>query len=364
MERYDDLPLTDCHVHMRGDMVSVENLHGVMDACGYDAMALMCIALRDDRGLKTSLLGLLFKALYPGKVYAFGGLRHPESGDVPDARPYAEQARHLVEMGCDGIKLIEGKPTIRKMLGRPLDDPRYDDFYSYLEEESVPVLFHVADPESFWDPELAPPSAHERGWFYGDGTFTGKEELYAEVESVLAKHPNLRVVFAHFYFLSADLDRLERFLADHPNASIDITPGSEMYADFSAQVDRARDFFIDHADRILFGTDIMGGWSPDPGLGQREKARVADMRRFLESDDEFGWWGHELHGIALPREDLAAIYAGNFRRWAGERPQPVHMPDVLAECGRLEDLTRDAGLSEIAHDLVEIRERFEGLAAR
>ena len=362
MGRCDDLPPVDCHVHMRGDMVSVENLHGLMEACGYDGMSLMCIALRDDRGLKTGLLGLLFKALYPGKVYAFGGLRHPESGTVPDARPYAEQARHLLELGCDGIKMIEGKPTTRKMLGRPLDTPEYDGLYSYLEEESVPVLFHVADPETFWDPELAPPTAHERGWFYGDGTFTGKEELYAEAEGVLAKHPDLRVVFAHFYFLSADLDRLERFLADHPNVGVDITPGSEMYANFSAQTDRAREFFCDHADRIFFGTDIMGGWEPDPDLAQRETARVAGMRRFLETDDEFEWWGLDLHGIALPREALAAIYADNFRRWAGEKPRTVPISNVLSECERLENLTREAGLSGIADDLVQIWERFEETA--
>ncbi len=362
MGSYEDLPLADCHVHMRGDMVSVDNLRGLMDGCGYDAMALMCIALRDDRGLKTNLLGLLFKALYPERVYVFGGLRHPESGAVPDARPYAQQARRLVELGCDGIKLIEGKPTTRKMLGRPLDAREYDEFYSYLEEESVPVLFHVADPETFWDPELAPPSAHERGWFYGDGSFPDKEGLYAEFERVLAKHPDLRVVFAHFYFLSADLDRLARFLADHPGVSVDITPGSEMYVNFSARVERARQFFIDHADRILFGTDIMGGWEPDPELVQRERERVAGMRRFLETGDGFEWWGFDLHGIALPRRVLAAIYAGNFRRWAGESPRPPQMASILAECERLEDLAREGGLTDIACDLTKIRERFEGIA--
>ncbi len=363
MGHYDALPLIDCHVHMRGAMASVENLHGLMGACGYDAMALMCIALRDDHGLKTNLLGLLFKALHPGRAYVFGGIRHPESGAVPDARPYAEQARHLVGMGCDGLKMIEGKPTTRKMLERPLDAAQYDDLYSYLQDSSLPVLYHVADPETFWDPELAPPSAHERGWYYGDGTFPEKEELYSEVDRMLEKHPDLRIVFAHFYFLSADLDRLEAFLGEHPTVNVDITPGSEMYANFSRRRERAREFFIDHADRIFFGTDIMGGWEPAPELGSRSRDRVGNMRRFLETDDAFEWWGMDLQGIALPRDVLAAIYADNFRRWAGEPPKPVELPQALRECERLEAMARDAGLCDIANDLVEIYERFEDLTA-
>ena len=48
---------------------------------------------------------------------------------------------------------------------------------------------------------------------------SSKEELYAEVDEVLRRHPNLRVIFAHFYFLSADLPRAARFFDAHPEAA-------------------------------------------------------------------------------------------------------------------------------------------------
>ncbi len=357
-----ELPLVDCHVHMRG-MASLENLSGVLRECEYDAMNVLSIALRGDRGVSLNVLGLLFKLMHPGAVYAFGGLRHPESGDIVETLPYAEQARRLMKVGCDGIKLIEGKPTTRKMLDRPLDSPGYDPFYSYLEKESVPLLFHVNDPESFWDPDRVSPGARAKGWFYGDGTFPSREQIYGEAENVLRRHPNLRVVFAHFYFLSAELDRLETFLAEHPTVCVDITPNSEMYVHFTAQRERARQFFIDHADRILFGTDISGGREPEPDLGRRERERVWNMCRFLETDDEFTWWGMDLKGLGLPRAALEAVCAGNFRRWAGREPAPVPLDAAMGECGRLMIAAEEAGKKAVFSELKSIRERFRRLAS-
>ncbi len=355
-EEQKELSLIDCHVHMRG-MASLQNLTEVIEECGLDAMNVISIP-RTDEKLITNILGLLFKTRLPGKVYAFGSLRHPQYGDIDEPLSYEEQARNLLALGCDGIKMIEGKPTTRKKLGVPLDDSRYDKFYSYLEDRSVPLLFHVNDPESFWDPGRIRPGARERGWFYGDGTFPSYEELYAESANVLAKHPRLNVLFAHFYFLSDDLDRLEDFMSEHPNVKVDITPGSEMYRNFSRRPERAREFFIDHAGRIFFGTDISGDTEPDPEMAGRERDRIQNMRRFLETGDEFEWWGMDLKGIDLPREALAAIYAGNFRRWAGKEPKAVGLSAVSAECSRLAGMAREAGKQDVAEAAENVRDLF------
>jgi hypothetical protein len=68
----------------------------------------------------------------------------------------------------------------------------YDSFFAMLEKQMVPVLYHVADPEEFWDPEKAPSWAKEHGWYYGDGSYPSKEQLYTEAESVLKKFPGLK----------------------------------------------------------------------------------------------------------------------------------------------------------------------------
>ena len=58
--------------------------------------------------------------------------------------------------------------------------------FSLLEEQNVPVVIHCADPENNWDINSVAPNVIQAGWFYGDGTFCTKQELYDEVFSIIA----------------------------------------------------------------------------------------------------------------------------------------------------------------------------------
>ncbi len=97
----------------------------------------------------------------------------------------AGQVNTLWAIGRDGLKLIEGKPMVRKLLHLPLEDPVYAGMWAALEARDFPLLLHLADPEEFWHPKRPHPWAHERGWFYGDGTYPQEEALYAEVAQTL-----------------------------------------------------------------------------------------------------------------------------------------------------------------------------------
>ncbi|NIN10780.1 MAG: amidohydrolase family protein, partial [Gemmatimonadales bacterium] len=190
--------------------------------------------------LNQNPVALLVKALHPGRFYAFGGLHYKKVGG--EHEDFAEQARRLLQAGCDGMKMIEGKPTTRKALGHPLDDPMYDDYYAFMEQVGAPILFHVGDPRTFWDPELCPPMAKEHGWFYGDGSFPTLDQLYREQQSVLESFPDLRVIFAHFNFRSDDIAAARGLLDRRPQVSFDITPGGEMYVNFTEDPDLWRGF--------------------------------------------------------------------------------------------------------------------------
>jgi len=356
-----DPPLVDCHVHMRG-LNSIPNLNAIMEACGLDAINILAATPLGDENLGQNCYALLFKVLHPGRYYAFGAVRHPESGEMKDPLPYEEQARRAIAAGCDGMKMMEGKPTARKQFGKALDAPQYDPYYAYLEEESIPLLFHVADPAAFWDPDKVSQGIRDRGWFYGDGTFPSKEQLYREVDGLLEKHPRLRVVFAHFYFLSAELERLGAFLDRWPNVNVDLTPGGEMYGNFSAQRDAAREFFIRYQDRIFFGTDNAGGRrTPNPDRTAAARRKIDAMRRFLSTDDEFEFWGCMQKGLALPRDACEKIYAGNFRRWAGAEPKPVKLDLAVEECDRVIALAKNAAVdAEIVDGLEQARQMLAG----
>ena len=288
-------------------------------------------------------VALAAKALYPDRVYAFGAINHHPALTLLEedfARDLVAQARRLHVMGCDGVKLLEMKPSHYVTFPYPLGHPVFEGFFSTIEDLGLPVMWHVADPVSFWDPEKTTDQLRELGWFYGDGDYPTYDALYEESLAVVARHPKLTVIFAHFYFLSGDLDRLASLLNEHPNMNVDITPGSEMYRDFAANVERAREFFIARKGRIFYGTDIE--FNPDYFDPERAARHIGFIRRFLETGDPFKWpSGEEKHGLGLPEDAIAQICGKNFLRVAGQTPRPLDKAAALAECDRLAALSDD-----------------------
>jgi len=343
-----DVPVIDGHIHfahpdLEGDLLSI------LDSLGMSRANL--VAVPDLQHVNQNPALIYFKTLHPDRVYISGALDYLDTlGGVQGApQGLAAQIARLREIGFDGLKLVEGKPMVRRMLGLPFDCPAYARMWEVLEELGFPVVFHVADPEEFWDPDGCPDWAMDQGWFYGSGGFPAKETLYAEVDAVLARHPRLRVIFAHFYFLSADLPRAGAFLDAHPSVCFDLTPGVEMYLNFARNVDATRDFFLRYADRIVYGTDIgasaiVGG--PEQGIDPVESVgRSRIVRQFLEGEGPFSapegvghWLGMDaqsFYGIELPCDVLAQVYQANFERMFGARPRPLDCQAALAELERL-----------------------------
>jgi predicted TIM-barrel fold metal-dependent hydrolase len=169
--------------------------------------------------------------------------------------------------------------------------------------------------------------------------------LYAEVDHVLERHPELCIIFAHFYFLSADLERAGRFLDAHPKVCLDLTPGSEMYDHFTRNWDAARDFFLHYADRLVYGTDISSRALSNGAQGKQGSLALAWLvRANLERADVFTVPGRDgfvpadldgHRGLNLPQETLDKIYHANFERLYGMAPAPLNREAALAELERL-----------------------------
>ena len=336
----------DCHVHLL-DLASVGRLIEIRRHLAIDRMNLVCIV--DPHSGSGHPQALYAKLIGRGAVYCFGGLNHAAiiSGGEATAPSLAEQVDQLLAAGCDGIKLIEGKPTARQELPFPLDGEYYSEFFARAAARQVPLLWHVADPEEFWDAAAAPKWAVEHGWTYGPED-VAKEQLYTEVANVLQRHPSLRVIFPHFYFLSADLARADGFLRAHPNVNIDLALGVELLFNLSRDRDAAREFFLTHQDRILFGTDITSAHPP-----AQAALRGGLVRQFLEGSEPFAAPAEadellqpsedsKIQGLALPADVLAKIYCANFEAFAGAAPAAVNRDQAVAEC---------LGQAEIAAEL-------------
>lgn len=339
------LDIVDAHIHLPFPSLGA-SLEGALNEMHIGTANL--VSTPDPKEISHNPAVIAYKATHPQTAFISGGLDHfsvqAHPAEMPQA--FAEQVRAMHAAGFDGLKLLESKPIARKLINIPLDSPIYEPMWATVEGLGMPVVWHVADPEEFWDRERCPQWVLDSGWFYGDGTYPLKEELNTEVENVLTRHPGLKVILAHFFFLSADLKRAAAFLDTHPNVCFDLTPGSEMYFNFSANLEAAFAFFTHYQDRILFGTDIGASVVGKPGtpLERAETlGRTFVVRSYLEQEGKIEipegvkHWrrpNQDLQGLALSDAKLKKIYHDNFSTLYGNTPKALDLPKAIEMIAR------------------------------
>ncbi len=327
-------PFADSHIHM----TDVDNQIGraFLDLLASIPITDATLLSLPYRGDNYNIRLLYWKKNYSGiKLRVFGALH--DFGIFSSEDPL-EQTKKLIAMGCDGMKYMEMDPLIHKELGYGLNHPKYDAMFSYLEENDLPVCFHVADPEEFWEKREMTEAEIARGWYYGDGTFPSKEQLYQETFEVLEKHPKLRVSLAHFFFLSNFPKEAVRVFETYPNVMLDLTPGSEMCLGFSKNIEVWHDIFEKYSSRILFGTDS------NSMKGEANIHLHRHVCSMLSHDhSEFNrpaFTPIPIRGLALSEETIEKICYTNYLRFVGETPREVRWDAVMDEAVRMIGILR------------------------
>ncbi len=316
----------DGHLHIEGiyNEKGEHFLHGFDEyraRCNLDALNVAALP-SGKRDVANNILVAFYKLANP-QDFAHGGLvytDYPAPKKAPEGMSPLEQYRELMEIGFDGIKMLEGKPQLHKKIGVPLCDEYFDEFFDAIEKDSTHVLFHVNDPEEFWDPAFATDELREKGWFYGDGDYASNEEVYRQIYAILEKHPNLCATFAHFFFYSKTPEKLEELFEKYPNVAIDVTPGGEMYHSFEDNSEYYKEFFRRYSDRVLLGTDSTFPW----GAEGMEWLNDRVYRYFATDDKTKAFANRELTGIKLEKEHVNNIIYGNFVRRVSEKPKKIN----------------------------------------
>ena len=274
------------------------------------------------RDITNNVMCAIYKLLYPD-TYAYGSLTFPmypvepeKLGDMDPLTQYEE----LMEIGFDGIKMLEGKPSVYYCTNLPLNHSVLDPFYERAAKDGTHILMHANDPIEFWDPEKTCEEHKKKGWFYGDGKHVAHEEIYRQVFDFMDKHPDLTLTVAHFFFLSERPEILEDAFRKYKNFGVDITPGGEMYIGFNKRYDYFKDFFTKYADRIMFGTD--GDFPPCMEAMEWLCERIYKYVGTNLATDS--WSDKPLYGIDLPRDKVNLIMSKNFLRKMGEKPKPIN----------------------------------------
>ena len=280
-----------------------------------------------------NLKGLYLKKHFGESAYAFAHLEHilPHSDVLASSESFLSQAKTYLSRGYDGIKMLEGYPSIVKAWGIGIDSPIYEKFYSYMEECGKPIILHIANPEENWDIKRASEYAIKAGRVY-DSTYPTKRELSDSVFSVLKRHPKLKLILAHMGFMSYDISEAERYMS-YENTMLDITPGDEQLINMRKSWDSWHKFFEKYQDRILYGTDFYAfprGENFEISYTRRPKF----VREFFETDTEHDYIGKVFCGVKIEESILSKIYRENFIKLLG-KPEKIDIDYMRCEAERL-----------------------------
>lgn len=260
-----------------------------------------------------------FKAAAPERFLHFGGVDWSQWAEQKNrfGEWSADRFRRQVARGAQGLKIWKGLGlNVQDHEGRLVaaDDERLDPVWAAAGELDVPVMIHVGDPVAFFDPldhtnerweEL---NAHP-DWQFPSPPYPPFMSIMESLARLVKRHPQTIFIGAHVGCYSENLGWVGNVLDQSPNFYVDI---SARIGELGRQPYTARRFFLQYADRILFGTDM--GASVD---GYRLHYR------FLETDDEYFNYGLSpipgqgrwyIYGLHLPDDVLEKIYYQNARR--------------------------------------------------
>jgi predicted TIM-barrel fold metal-dependent hydrolase len=307
-------PVIDYHNHL--DAQEPREVLRVMDECGIERVVNITMRTGDQA------LEMIhkFHSVAPDRFATYGWMDWSDVQSAGFFKRSVDRLEQLVEHGACGLKIWKDLGTkVRDADGSLLriDDERLDPVYEKAAELSVPIMYHIADPDAFFLPIDAANERYEElaahpEWSY-HGSHYGKLELLAQRDRVIARHPKTTFVGAHVAEHPEDLAYVTTLLEKNPNLHVDI---GARCAELGRQPYTAREFFLKFADRILFGTDLI----PEVNMYRLHY-------RFLETRDEYfeypshasrqGRWN--IYGLYLPDDVLRKVYRENAVRLLEKR---------------------------------------------
>ncbi len=324
------VPIIDVHGHINTDCV--EKTLAAMDANFLSRIVNLTPGSNAEQFAQAKKvfdeLGKGRFILYVNDVYENFPVEDPEFG-----KKVAGEIEKCVAMGARGLKVsktlgLYWKDKAGKIVA--IDDPRLEEMWTVCGRLKIPVSIHSGDPKAFWLPldeknERFDELHDHPNWAFGGGKFPPREEVLRQLESVVARHPDVTFVGVHFGNDPEDVDHIAQLLRKYPNYNADI---AARIPEIGRQApEKLRKLFIEFQDRILFGTDFMvfaKGYILGAGPvlpSEAEVKKYFDRHwQFLETNARQmehptpiqGNW--KIDAIGLPPDVLEKVYYRNAER--------------------------------------------------
>jgi predicted TIM-barrel fold metal-dependent hydrolase len=260
-----------------------------------------------------------YKIVYPGRFQVFGGVNWEMWNSLREEFPQWAASRLFAqkERGAEGVKIWKNLGlTVCDHTGKliSVDDPCLDPIWVTAGELKLPVMIHVADPVAFFDSldetnERWEELSANPDWQFASPPYPSFLSIIEGFANLVRRHSKTIFIGAHVGCYAENLRWVSSLMDECPNFYVDI---SARIGELGRQPYSAREFFMEHSDRILFGIDM----GPNPA-----EYRIA--YRFMETDDEYfnynaaeipkqGRW--QIYGLKLPDNILRKVYYQNAEK--------------------------------------------------
>ena len=246
--------------------------------------------------------------------------------DEDFAKNNVEMIKDAVKQGVIGLKVYKNLGlNLKDNSGErvKVDDKRLTPIWEVCGELNIPILIHSGEPSPFFDHidkhnERFLHARQKPQSFRNSDEYPSFDEVMQEQYNMFKNNPNTTFINAHLGWYGNDLDKMSAQLDDLPNVYTEI---GAVIAELGRQPIRARRFFIEHQDRVLFGKDTY------------KKSEFDVYFRILETSDEYFDYYRKRHahwkmyGLNLPDSILKKLYYKNARKLFPSIPLELFEPN-------------------------------------
>ena len=253
----------------------------------------------------------------------------PKGWERPDfAEVINKQLDQAFKDGAVGVKITKSigmEYTFKNGKYLMPDDPVFDPIFEHIAAQGKTLIGHIADPSRSWrpvdssDPDYRYLNNPDTGfWYmYKHPERPTKEAILAARDRMIEKHPNLRIVGAHFGSMEEDVDDIAKRLDRFPNFAVE-TGGWQQEFLTKQPREKVRAFLIKYQDRVFYGTDeLVAPW---------RRFTAEETAKMIESEYALDWkyfatsetveiLGRKVQGLALPEPVLRKFYHENAIKW-------------------------------------------------
>jgi predicted TIM-barrel fold metal-dependent hydrolase len=246
--------------------------------------------------------------------------------DKDFAKNNVEIIKNAVAQGVIGLKVYKNLGlNLKDNSGErvKVDDKRLNPIWKICGELNIPILIHSGEPSPFFDHidkhnERFLHARQKPQSFRNSDEYPSFDEVMQEQYNMFKNNPNTTFINAHLGWYGNDLDKMSAQLDDLTNVYTEI---GAVIAELGRQPIRARKFFVEHQDRILFGKDTY------------KKSEFDVYFRILETNDEYFDYYRKRHahwkmyGLNLPDSILKKVYYKNARKLFPNIPLELFEPN-------------------------------------